>query len=1581
MRAARTRLRVRVRDSSIATLAVLALTIGLVPLVSPTSVGAADYTTNSGDNLRTGWYADQTTLTPALVSSGNFGKLFTTPVDGQVYAQPLVSQGTLFVTTENNNIYGLDPVTGATKWPTRNVGTPFNASDIGCADLAPHVGITGTPVVDPATNTAYFVAKSYVSGASGATQFQAHAVDVATGAEKPNFPVTIQGAAGNNPAQTFHPTTENQRPGLLLLDGVIYAGFGSSCDVGPFAGWIAGISTTGQLTTLWSAVGSGKGSGAGIWQGASGLVSDGPGRIILATGNGQVATTLTAPTPGTSPPANLGQAVIRLNVQPDGSLKAGDFFTPYDAVTLDQNDQDLGSGGPVALPSAQFPGTPASPNLMLEIGKQGYLYLLDRDNLGGYQEGSSNGDAVVNRAGPTGGVWGRPGVWGGDGGYVYTVASTGVGAGLSGLMHAFKYGTDGTGKPALIPAGTSADAFGFASGSPVITSSGTTSGTALVWTEWSPDGSGANAQLRAYDPVPVNGTMQLRYTAPIGTSTKFATPGVAGNRLYVGTRDGAVIGFGAPVQSPATAPPVSFPTTVVGQSSVATATFTVSSGISNLVVNGFSSSNADFVVGTPTPALGQALSAGQSVSVPITFSPTKALPESANLTATTNTGAAVTTMSGLGQASTATITAQPQVLSMNGAIVGGAPLTGTITFSNVGATDLTINSVTAPDAPFSVTGLPTVGQVIPATSSITVNVAFASATPGSFTDELALDTTAGGYTVPITANAALPPIMSLSSTSVAFGNVPQGQGGSGSFTITNTGGSTLTISKSKPPALGVGFTATSALPEGATIPAGASVTETVAFAAGALGAQQDGWIINSDDGTGLKTVTFAATSVPAATVPGLTAVGWTTNGTAALTGQNMVLTPNTPGAAGSSFWPGPLPSAYVSASFDANIDSGLGADGLTLTFADPSKGATPGSLGIDGGGLGFSGIPGIAVALDTFQTLANPSPNFIGVTDGPLTPGSDQLHWLATSSNIPNLRNATIHVVVKVANGLLTVSLNGVLALSTAVTLPPQALVGFTAGSGGITDRHAVSNVAITTAAPPSPSLQVSTTVIAPTGSTQAGKTFAYSGTCPNSFTTPAIGSGGVATPVLAGATSGSPCTVTQANPGSGWSTLVSVNGGPLVALTGSTLSAPIFPLVGLPSTVAFTNVYSPPGPPIVPAPTAGGWQLNGSATMSGSSLQITPVKTNVTGSAFWPTPVPTTNLSIAFDANLDSGTGADGLTLALVDPAKGATAKSLGAGSGGLGFGGVPGIAVALDTHKNTPDPSNNFVGIATGAGSAVKTLAWAATTTAVPALRGTTRHVAVSVVNGTLTVRVDGTPVLVKAMTLPPQVLVGFTGSTSASTDRHAVSNVVVSTTTSLLPPVAGNGWQLNGASTLVPPTLQLTPPTNGAAGSAFSPVPVRTGYLRADFDANIDSGTGADGIAMVLGDPTKGATVTSLGVDGGGLGFSGIPGLAIGLVTFKGAGSPSANFVGVSDGGAPPGSNALHWLATNSAVPPLRNATRHVTVILSSGVLTVQVDGSLVLATTVTVPAQALAGFTAGCGGLNDRHAVSNVRISFA
>ncbi len=509
----------------------------------------AESVTAGAESLRTGWYPGEAKLTPQLLEGGGFGKIFKMAVKGQVYAQPLVSGNTLLAATEGNWIYGLDPRSGEVKWE-RQVETPWSSEGF-CSAPGPNVGITGTPVIDPETNVAYFASKSYVSGNSGPATWKMHAIDLANGHEEPNFPVEISGKAENLATEDkFEPNQLLQRPALLLMGGVVYAAFGSLCDNSPYDGWVVGISTSGQKKAMWAS----SPHGDSIWQGGGGLVSDGEGQILLTTGNSENHEFGTGnpppPGPGDEPPEELGESVVRLQVQPGGGLKATDFFSPSNNVFLDEGDLDFGSGAPLGLPSKYF-GTASIPNLMVEVGKEGVVYLLNRDELGGMDQGFGVGqgpegkDDVVQEIPETGGLWGSMAVWPGDGGYIY-VPSTGEEEieGKEGSFEVFGYGTEG-GKPHFSLVAEKKNTLGYGSGSPIVTSNGTESGSGIVWQPTCVKPYACKeSTLVAYAAVPQAGAPRKLWSEQIGVASKFARPEAHEGRIYVGALDGHVIGFG-----------------------------------------------------------------------------------------------------------------------------------------------------------------------------------------------------------------------------------------------------------------------------------------------------------------------------------------------------------------------------------------------------------------------------------------------------------------------------------------------------------------------------------------------------------------------------------------------------------------------------------------------------------------------------------------------------------------------------------------------------------------------------------------------------------------------------------------------------------------------------------------------------------------------------------------------------------------------------------------------------------------------------------------------------------------------------
>lgn len=1194
----------------------------------------ADVGTVSVDPLRTAWDKTEPGLAPSQVSSSDFGQQFSTAVDGQVYAQPIVVGSMVIVVTENNNVYGIESASGAVKW-SRNIGPAWPSSAIGCGDLVPNIGITGTPVYDPASGAVYFAGKVNDGPDTLHPHWYVHAVDAATGAERTGWPLMLTGAATNAPAVSFNPYTAMQRPGLLVMGGSVYLAFASHCDHGPYVGFVAGVNIATRSLKLWATEDASSNGKAGIWMSGGGLVSDGPGRILFSTGNG----TTPAPGPGTNPPGALSESVVRLAVSGDGSMSAQDFFSPNDAAQLDANDQDLGSGGPVGLPPGF--GTSAHPHLLVQVGKDGRIFLLDRDDLGGRGQGSNGGDKILGLSGPYNGVWGHPGVWGGDGGYVYTVENRG-------FLRASKYGVSGTGLPALSSAGTSTETFGYTSGSPIVTSDGTASGSALVWVIYSDGPTGGNGQLRAYDALPTNGVVRLRWSAPIGTASKFAVPATDSGRVYVGTRDGHLLAFGRPANAALVASPVDFGSIAVGTTGQATLTVRASRTVT---ITGIS-------VGTPfgvsRPTLPVTLQTGQTLSMPVTYTPTAPGPSSTVLTFTTDVATVGVDLHGTG--TQPGFSATPASLDFGDRAVGSS-MTMTVNITNTDTKPESISSVGPPAAPFTAAGLPAVGSTISAGASVAVSVTYRPTAAAASASALTVSGPAGSVTVRLAGTGVDGTARLVTSPStVAFGQVPVGQSVTKSFDISNTGNLALTITKAAPPA--APFTVSNPVAEGQKLNPGDVIHQSVTFSPSTVGAVTGTYQITSDDGNGPQNVTLTASGVaPTGSVTLPAPTGWTLNGAARLSGSDLQLTQAVARTAGSAVFPTPVLSDGLHVKFTAVIGGGTGGDGMTVSLLDAGR-ASVRSLGASGGGLGYAGLPGVAIALDTYRNGADPSGNFVGVATSGV---GSVLTYAAAASNIGNLRTSSHTVDITVTGQTIKVSVDGVLRLSPTIpTLTPTTLLAFTGGTGGFTDIHTVRAARVT------------------------------------------------------------------------------------------------------------ARAYA------VPPPYSPRWSRNGVAALSGTDLVLTPATASVTGSSWYNAAVPTSRLNATFIASIGGGTGADGMTFTLLNPASALT--SIGSGGGGLGYSGLHGIAVTLDTHKNAPDPSANFVGVATsGLGTS---LTYAATSTAVGALRTGTHRISVAVTSTShLVVTVDGAKLIDALVTLPANAILGFTAATGGLTDAHTVRNVVIS------------------------------------------------------------------------------------------------------------------------------------------------------------------------------------------------------------
>jgi len=376
--------------SRIVRVSILAMTFFALYLGPPLARSQNDVLTQHNDNGRTGLNANEVILTPSTVTVSQFGKLFTQSVDGTIVGQPLYASNVLmpngsthnvvYVATQHNSVYAFDADSnqGSNALPLWSVslndgGTSVPIGDFGCTGTHyTEIGIMGTPVIDPAKSTLYVVAKTV---ANGQHFFTLHALDITSGNEVLDGPVVISGSVPSNKGTlAFNPTIHMQRPALLLANGVIYVGFGSNgCDVYAYHGWLFAYDA-GSLQQLSVFATTATGLKGSIWQGGSGPAVDADGYVYVETANG----TFDVDTGG----SDWGDSTLKLGWN-GASFGVVDYFTPYNQQTLSNNDLDLGSGGPVVLPDQPGP----FPHELVAGGKEGTLYLINRDEPGKYNPG------------------------------------------------------------------------------------------------------------------------------------------------------------------------------------------------------------------------------------------------------------------------------------------------------------------------------------------------------------------------------------------------------------------------------------------------------------------------------------------------------------------------------------------------------------------------------------------------------------------------------------------------------------------------------------------------------------------------------------------------------------------------------------------------------------------------------------------------------------------------------------------------------------------------------------------------------------------------------------------------------------------------------------------------------------------------------------------------------------------------------------------------------------------------------------------------------------------------------------------
>ncbi|KAL9602500.1 MAG: hypothetical protein Q9219_001794 [cf. Caloplaca sp. 3 TL-2023] len=818
-------------------------------------------------------YLPNHNMDPAVVDSTEFGLLWSTKYNAQeqFYAKPLVytpSAGgpqIVFIASSQNWIRTMDAKSGAAL-NARQVHAPFLQAEIGCNDIPNTIGITGTPVIDPATDIAYFFSKTYIpnfrtAGNTGVFNgvYYFHGVNVNTLADV--FPpVLIDGSQSDNaPAKYFVGGVILQRPSLTQIGSVVYGGFGGHCDLFNYTGLVIGVDVnqkkvvtnfaveSGPLvpqTNVWNQ--NGGGGEGGIWQSGMALATDGANRLFWVSGNGVGHENQGVPASGSSGCKTLGEAAVNLGIGEGGKLSLTDYFQPYDYQAMDGGDQDFGSGGVALLDPGTFKGVGVS-RIAVTSGKNGKIYILNANNLGGYKLGPGQTDGIVQTIVTNKAVFGGVGSYPLEGGYIY---STPVGY----PTYVYKLGFSGSGVPVFSQVGrtpeNSAGRVGV--GIPVITTNQGKEGTAILWM-CDPD-----AGLRAWYAVPGSDGLLKRINLPqVNGLNKFQRPAFGDSRLYVTDAQGTLYCLGSPVNLPLTcSSPVNFGSVALGSS--ATQTVSCKANIPITRISDVTVGDAHFEVSLNDLPKG-AIAKGATFTFPVKWNLESTTVSNAANASYGNTSPGVKstaltlqTINGVEGYSTkfpisltGTEVSQkpylvlaPITVDYSGVVItnpddiptvslpfvisnaGVGPLTITgyaFTSDELEDDDIDYTNVTFAQKPyalgegFSSNNLPVVGTVIPGGGEISVGSMFSPTEVGTYSSYFFVFSDGGKAFTILEGSASTAPIANFSiSTSeggwlpeqnliMDFGKVAPGSTSARQIRICNEGGSVLQISKSKPP--------------------------------------------------------------------------------------------------------------------------------------------------------------------------------------------------------------------------------------------------------------------------------------------------------------------------------------------------------------------------------------------------------------------------------------------------------------------------------------------------------------------------------------------------------------------------------------------------------------------------------------------------------------------------------------------------------------------------------------------------------------------------------------------------------------
>ncbi|QEC67241.1 T9SS type A sorting domain-containing protein [Panacibacter ginsenosidivorans] len=502
---------------------------------------------------RTGWNDQETILNKKNVQPGSFGKLFVRVVDDQIYAQPLVKlklnipgkgiKNVVFVATVNNTVYAFDADSANSATPYWQVNLtvagarpPRKTDMVGACggfynDFSGNMGIVGTPVIDSTTNTLYVVARSLNATTNVYYQYL-HALDITTGAEKPNSPVRITasvngtGDGSSGGKVSFDSQKNNQRPGLLLLNGLVYIGWSSHCDWGPYHGWIMSYDKT-TLVQKNVYCSTADGYNGGIWMSGGGMSADENGNVYAAVGNGSVGKGNNA-----SDLANRSESALKLS----SALTISSFFTPKNYEVLEGADLDFGVTQMMLIPNT---------NRVMVGVKDGKLYLLNRDNMGGY---NSTTDNILQTIDLGGNAFLRSSMSyykGAQKEFVYSWSE-------NSLLRAFPYSrtTNLFDLPNTVSSGIQGPT-GNNGALLSVSSNGAVDSTAILWASHAANGDANQSVrpgiLRAIDATDVTKELWNSSTYPEdvpGNYAKFNCPTVANGKVYLGTFSNQLVVYG-----------------------------------------------------------------------------------------------------------------------------------------------------------------------------------------------------------------------------------------------------------------------------------------------------------------------------------------------------------------------------------------------------------------------------------------------------------------------------------------------------------------------------------------------------------------------------------------------------------------------------------------------------------------------------------------------------------------------------------------------------------------------------------------------------------------------------------------------------------------------------------------------------------------------------------------------------------------------------------------------------------------------------------------------------------------------------